>query len=99
MIKTSLTTVYNSPDQRSFKKDAQMAGGQIKAITLGEALEGGIIQNETLGYFIGRIYLFAVKIGLDSSRLRFRQHMDNEMAHYANDCWDLECKGSFLTDC
>lgn len=72
-----------------------MAGGQIKAVTLGEALEAGIIQNETLGYFIGRIYLFAVKIGLDSSRLRFRQHMDNEMAHYANDCWDLECKTSY----
>jgi len=78
-----------------YTKDAQMSGGHIKAITLQEALDQKIIDNETLGYFIGRIYLFAIKIGLDSGRLRFRQHMDNEMAHYANDCWDLECKTSY----
>ena len=55
----------------------------------------GIVDNETLGYFLVRIYLFLVKIGIDPSRLRFRQHMANEMAHYAADCWDAEIHNSY----
>ena len=49
----------------------------------------------TKAYFIGRIYLFACKMGIDPARMRFRQHLDNEMAHYAQDCWDLECRTSY----
>ena len=29
-------------------------------------------------------------MGIDPERLRFRQHLENEMAHYAEDCWDAE---------
>lgn len=36
-----------------------------------------------------------MKIGIDPSRLRFRQHMANEMAHYAADCWDAEIQNSY----
>jgi glycyl-tRNA synthetase len=53
------------------------------------------VANETLGYFIGRIYLFLTRIGVDPAKLRFRQHMSNEMAHYASDCWDAECLTSY----
>ena len=35
------------------------------------------------------------KIGVDTTRLRFRQHMSNEMAHYASDCWDTELHTSY----
>lgn len=55
-----------------------------------------LIANETLGYFMARIYLFLVKIGVDADKFRFRQHMSNEMAHYACDCWDAECKTSYV---
>lgn len=55
----------------------------------------GIIDNETLGYFIARIFSFLMSIGIDPSRLRFRQHMSNEMAHYAADCWDAEIQSSY----
>ena len=54
-----------------------------------------MIDNETLGYFIARIHLFFIKIGIDPLRLRFRQHMSNEMAHYASDCWDGEILTSY----
>lgn len=54
-----------------------------------------MIDNETLGYFIARIYLFLTKIGINPARLRFRQHMANEMAHYAADCWDAEIDSSY----
>jgi glycyl-tRNA synthetase len=42
-----------------------------------------------------RIYLFMIKIGIDESRIRFRQHMDNELAHYASDCWDCDLESSY----
>lgn len=55
----------------------------------------GIVNNETLGYFIGRVYLFLTRLGIDKERLRFRQHLANEMAHYAADCWDAEIECSY----
>ncbi|KAH6636190.1 hypothetical protein F5144DRAFT_591421 [Chaetomium tenue] len=58
--------------------------------TVGKAVKDGLVDNETLGYFLARIHLFLKKIGIDQSKIRFRQHMANEMAHYACDCWDAE---------
>jgi glycyl-tRNA synthetase len=55
----------------------------------------GIVDNETLGYFIARTYLFLTGIGINKERLRFRQHLQNEMAHYAQDCWDAEIECSY----
>ncbi|XP_067124992.1 glycine--tRNA ligase [Centruroides vittatus] len=73
----------------------QMDGKPAEMKTVGDAVHQKIIANETLGYFMARIHLFLVKIGIDPKRLRFRQHMSNEMAHYACDCWDAECKTSY----
>jgi len=33
--------------------------------------------------------------GIKPAKLRFRQHQSNEMAHYANDCWDAEILTSY----
>lgn len=46
---------------------------------------------------MARIQLFLLKVGIDEKRLRFRQHMGNEMAHYACDCWDAECLTSYVS--
>ncbi|KZC10262.1 PREDICTED: glycine--tRNA ligase [Dufourea novaeangliae] len=73
----------------------QMDGKSAEHITLGDAVMSKLIANETLGYFMGRIYQFLVKVGVDPKKLRFRQHMGNEMAHYACDCWDAECLTSY----
>ncbi|OBZ77230.1 putative glycine--tRNA ligase [Grifola frondosa] len=76
-------------------RDVQVSGNtQVTRMTVGEAVERGIIANETLGYFVARIHQFLLKIGINPERLRFRQHMKNEMAHYAADCWDAEIQNS-----
>ncbi|ODV78527.1 glycyl-tRNA synthetase [Suhomyces tanzawaensis NRRL Y-17324] len=81
---------------RFLPKEVQESGStQLIEKTVGEAVKTGLVDNETLGYFIARIYLFLTKIGVDSERLRFRQHMSNEMAHYAADCWDAELQTSY----
>ncbi|KAJ9512986.1 hypothetical protein QJQ45_029195 [Haematococcus lacustris] len=66
-----------------------------KPMKLGEAVAQGIIGNETLAYFIGRTWLFFKRVGIDLGRMRFRQHLQHEMAHYANDCWDGEVETSY----
>jgi glycyl-tRNA synthetase len=36
---------------------------------------------------------FLEDVGIDPSKVRFRQHANSEMAHYASDCWDCELSG------
>lgn len=67
---------------------------------MGEAVAQGIVNNETLGYFMARTYLFLMRVGIKPECLRFRQHLLTEMAHYAADCWDAEIKLSYgWTEC
>ncbi|KAH8103331.1 glycyl-tRNA synthetase [Cristinia sonorae] len=80
---------------RLLDRNVQSSGRtDVTSMTIGEAVAKGIVANETLGYFLARIYQFLVKIGINPERLRFRQHMSNEMAHYATDCWDAEIHNS-----
>ncbi|KAK8221249.1 glycyl-tRNA synthetase 1 [Phyllosticta capitalensis] len=77
-------------------RDVQLSGKTtVETTPIGEAVEKGIVDNETLGYFLARIQQFLLKIGVDPSKIRFRQHMANEMAHYAADCWDAELLTSY----
>jgi glycyl-tRNA synthetase len=79
-----------------FSRDAQLA--TVKRpfpMSAGDAVAKGIIANETLAYFIARTQLFLLKIGIDPARLRFRQHLQHEMAHYAEDCWDAEIESTY----
>lgn len=46
---------------------------------------------------MARIQQFMLRVGVDPNKLRFRQHMANEMAHYACDCWDAECLTSYVS--
>ncbi|KAL9631377.1 MAG: hypothetical protein Q9164_005927 [Protoblastenia rupestris] len=77
-------------------RKVQLGGStELMHMTMGEAVSSRTVDSETLGYFIVRIYLFLVRIGADPEKIRFRQHMANEMAHYAADCWDAELLTSY----
>ncbi len=64
--------------------------GSSEKMTIGEAVHGGTIAHEFLGYCLARTYQFLRRVGVSPEKLRFRQHMKDEMAHYAADCWDAE---------
>lgn len=77
-------------------RDTQLSGKTTtNKLTIGEAVKNRVVDNETLGYFLARIHLYLERIGADMSKVRFRQHMANEMAHYACDCWDAELQTSY----
>lgn len=63
--------------------------------SIGEAVLEGIVNSETLGYYLARTYLFLTKVGIIPEKIRFRQHRSKEMAHYAADCWDAEVETSY----
>ncbi|MDD5502861.1 MAG: glycine--tRNA ligase [Candidatus Thermoplasmatota archaeon] len=92
--------IFFDPENKKHPRFAQMK--DVKAtlvpnttrepveMTLGDALSKGIVKNEALAYYIALTSKLFTTIGIDPARLRFRQHEHDEMAHYANDCWDAE---------
>mmetsp|Transcript_17958 Transcript_17958/g.54030 ORF Transcript_17958/g.54030 Transcript_17958/m.54030 type:complete len:625 (-) Transcript_17958:80-1954(-) len=86
-IKDTMLTLFHS--------DAQLAAKDPERMTIGEAVSKGTVNNETLGFFIVRTYLFLVGVGISPECVRFRQHLPTEMAHYATDCWDAEIYMSY----
>ncbi|MCX9026288.1 MAG: glycine--tRNA ligase [Candidatus Methanoperedens sp.] len=64
--------------------------GEMQKISLGDAVKNGIIAHEFLAYCLAMTSRFLIRVGVSPDKLRFRQHMKDEMAHYAADCWDAE---------
>ena len=58
-----------------------------------EALESGIVKHPTVAWFLAMTMEFLEFVGIDRTKVRFRQHAGSEMAHYASDCWDCELMG------
>ena len=80
--------LFNDPDQCANKSPV--------VVTIGEAVESGLLKNQTIAYFIARVYQFMEAIGVNvRDGIRFRQHLANEKAHYAEDCWDCELLTSY----
>jgi glycyl-tRNA synthetase len=59
-------------------------------MSMREAVDKGIIANEYVAYYVALTHELLVSIGIKPERLRFRQHLPDERAHYATDCWDAE---------
>ena len=70
-------------------------GTIIRDLTMGQAVENGTIGNQTVAYFLARTFIFLKDVGIREEAIRFRQHRSNEMAHYAQDCWDTEVETSY----
>lgn len=78
-----------------FSSKAQLAAEPPTRLSIGEAVASRLVDNELLAYYLGRTYLFLTAAGANPDYIRFRQHLPNEMAHYAQDCWDAEIETSY----
>ena len=72
-----------------YSQDGQNQGSSEK-MRIEDAVSKGIIAHEFLAYCIAMAYKFLIRVGVSPDKLSFRQHMKDEMAHYAADCWDAE---------
>ncbi len=68
----------------------QQNGEEPLKIPMREAVDEGIIANEYVAYYVALTHELLVTVGIKPERLRFRQHLPDERAHYATDCWDAE---------
>jgi len=55
---------------------------------LKDMIDSGL--NSIIALFMYKITKFMRILGVDPARIRFRQHLKNELAHYSSDCWDME---------
>ena len=58
--------------------------------TMRQAVDEGIIANEYVAYYVAMTHDILCNVGFNPEKIRFRQHMPDERAHYATDCWDAE---------
>jgi len=68
----------------------QQNGEEPRKIPMRKAVDEGIIANEYVAYYVALTHELLVTVGIKPERLRFRQHLPDERAHYATDCWDAE---------
>jgi glycyl-tRNA synthetase len=96
--------IFFDPNDKSWSNFQKMAGESVVLITkdgehleksIGQCVKDGVIGSQALAYFVGLTKRFLVEIGIDSKRLRFRQHLEQEQAHYSSECWDAEVETSF----
>jgi glycyl-tRNA synthetase len=59
-------------------------------ITLENAVQTGVINNQALAYYMYLTQEFLMTAGVNPEKFRFRKHGSDELAHYAAECWDAE---------
>ncbi|MDR9445151.1 MAG: glycine--tRNA ligase [Haloquadratum sp.] len=70
----------------------QRAGRAPQRWAIGDAVSEGVLTDGWIAYHIAAAAEWYAQIGVDPTRLRFRQHRSGERAHYASDCWDAEAE-------
>ena len=68
----------------------QMQDIPAVTVSMREAVDSGLVANEYVAYYIALTHEFLTRTGINADKLRFRQHLPTECAHYALDCWDAE---------
>ena len=59
-------------------------------LSLEKAIKAKVINNQALAYYMYLTQEFLMTAGVDPKKFRFRKHGDDELAHYATECWDAE---------
>ena len=61
-----------------------------KFVKLEKAISNGMLKKPAFAYCLYLGYYLTMKLDFPKNVIRLRQHSRNEMAHYADDAWDLE---------
>ncbi len=75
-----------------YSQEEQLNDKEPIIISVKDAIENNIVSSQTLVYQIVLASKFLNDLGIPEEAIRFRQHLPDEMAHYAIDCWDAEVK-------
>ncbi|MFH1126770.1 MAG: glycine--tRNA ligase, partial [archaeon] len=80
---------------RIYSAIAQEQDTEDAVMTLKEAMDEEIIKSPWLAYFLSEQYNWFTALGISEKNLRLRQHKEEELAHYAKGCFDIEYRFPF----
>ncbi len=63
---------------------------KIAKVQLGQTIKKKYMKKEAYAYMVYVAYQLVKNMGFDSKKIRIRQHNPAELAHYADDAWDIE---------
>ncbi len=75
-----------------FTREDQIKGKKEKIMKLKDLIAKG---NKWQLYWLYQFYKFFIDLGISKEHLRIREHLKDELAHYANSCFDIEYKFPF----
>ena len=73
----------------------QKKSQQMKKISIKECLSKKIIKTKWHAYWLASMHKWFVELGANAEHFRIRQHVKDELSHYALDTWDLEYEFPF----
>ena len=78
-----------------FSSEMQNKNEKMERLSIKECLSRKIIKTRWHGYWLAQMHKWFVDLGAQSDHFRIRQHVKDELSHYALDTWDLEYEFPF----
>ena len=78
-----------------FSADMQNQNKKMQKMPIKECLDKKIIKTKWHAYWLASMHKWFVELGADAEHFRIRQHVKDELSHYALDTWDLEYEFPF----
>ena len=78
-----------------YSADMQNHKNKMEKMPVKEALSKKVIKTRWHAYWLAAMHKWFVDLGADGSHFRIRQHVKDELSHYALDTWDLEYEFPF----
>src|SRR3989338_5362801 len=75
--------------------EMQKHGKKMEKLTIKECLSKKMIRTKWHGYWLAQMHGWFVGLGANAEHFRIRQHVKDELSHYALDTWDLEYEFPF----
>ena len=68
----------------------EKGGNEPETMKISDALKKGHFQKQAYAWCVFHAYSIFRKMGFAENKMRLRQHLQTERAHYAQDAWDIE---------
>ncbi len=78
-----------------FSAEMQKDNKKMQKLSIKECLSKKIIKTKWHGYWLAMMHRWFIDLGASAEHFRIRQHVKDELSHYALDTWDLEFEFPF----
>ena len=78
-----------------YSEEMQQHDKKFEKMTIKHALEKKIIKTKWHAYWMVQMHKWYTNLGVNPDHFRIRQHVKDELSHYALDTWDLEYEFPF----